>query len=64
VAVLVILSSCQSLRVLAAPIEGEGFAYEIRHHSVLTAALGLEQRRPPSDSASRRFFQHVDVAAF
>jgi hypothetical protein len=26
-------------------------------------ALGLELRRPPSDSAFRYFFQHVDVAA-
>ena len=55
VAVLGILSRCQSLRDL------ERFA--IRHHSVLTAALGLELRRPPSDSAFRYFFQHVDVAA-
>jgi len=55
VAVLGILSRCQSLRDL------ERFA--IRHHGVLTAALGLELRRPPSDSAFRDFFQHVDVAA-
>ena len=55
VTVLGILSRCQSLRDL------ERFA--IRHHSVLTAALGLELRRPPSDSAFRYFFQHVDVAA-
>ena len=55
VAVLGILSRCQSLRDL------ERFA--IRHHSVLTVALGLELRRPPSDSAFRYFFQHVDVAA-
>ena len=55
VAVLGILSHCQSLRDL------ERFA--IRHHSVLTAALGLELRRPPSDSAFRYFFQHVDMAA-
>ena len=55
VAVLGILSRCQSLRDL------ERFA--IRHHSVLTAALGLELRRPPSDSAFRYFFQRVDVAA-
>ena len=47
VAVLGILSRCQSLRDL------ERFA--IRHHSVLTAALGLELRRPPSDSAFRYF---------
>ena len=55
VAVLGILSRCQSLRDL------ERFA--IRHHSVLTVALGLELRRPPSDSAFRYFFQHVEVAA-
>ena len=55
VAVLGILSRCQSQRDM------ERFA--IRHHSVLTAALGIELRRPPSDSAFRYFFQHVDVAA-
>ena len=55
VAVLGILSRCQSLRDL------ERFA--IRHHSVFTAALGLKLRRLPSDSAFRYFFQHVDVAA-
>jgi hypothetical protein len=55
VAVLGILSRCQSMRDL------ERFA--IRHHSVLTAALGIELRRPPSNSAFRYFFQHVDVAA-
>ena len=54
VAVLGILSRCQSLRVL------ERFA--IRHHDVLTDALGLELRRPPSDSAFRYFFLQVDVA--
>ena len=54
VAVLGILSRCQSLRDLE--------RFVIRHHSVLTAALGLELRRPPSDSAFRYFFQHVDVA--
>jgi hypothetical protein len=55
VAVLGILSGCQSLRDL------ERFA--IRHHSVLTEALGLELRRPPSDSAFRYFFRQVDTAA-
>jgi hypothetical protein len=30
---------------------------------VLTDALGLELRRPTSDSAFRYFFHHVDVAA-
>jgi hypothetical protein len=39
VAVLGILSRCQSLREL------ERFA--IRHHGVLTKALGIELRRPP-----------------
>ena len=55
VAVLGILSRCQSLRDL------ERFA--ICHHAVLTEALGLELRRPPSDSAFRYFFQQVDVVA-
>lgn len=30
---------------------------------MLTNALGLELRQPPSDSAFRYFFQQVDVAA-
>jgi len=55
VAVLGILSRCQKLRDL------ERFA--IRHHSVFTEALGIELRRPPSDSAFRYFFRQVDVAA-
>ena len=55
VAILGILSSCQSLRDL------ERFA--IRHHTALTSALGIELTRPPSDSAFRYFFQQVDVAA-
>lgn len=54
VAVLGILSGCQSLRDL------ERFA--IRHNTVLTEALSLELRRPPSDSSFRYFFQQVDVA--
>ena len=65
-AVLGILSHCQSLRDL------ERFAE--RHHGVLTKALGIELRRFPSDSAwwlrhaglrpgSRYFFHQVDVAA-
>ena len=54
VAVLGILSGCQSLRHL------ERFA--IRHHSVLKEALGIELRRPPSDSVFRYFFRQVDVA--
>ena len=55
VAVLGIMSGCQSLRDL------ERFA--IRHHSVLSEALDIELRRPPSDSAFRYFFRQVDVAA-
>ena len=55
VAVLGILSHCQSLRDL------ERFAE--RHHGVLTDALGIELRRYPSDSAFRYFFHQVDVAA-
>ncbi|MFM9087660.1 MAG: transposase family protein [Cyanobium sp.] len=55
VAVLGILSRCQSLRDL------ERFA--IRHHAVLTEALGIELRRPPSDSSFRYFFHQVDVVA-
>jgi hypothetical protein len=54
VSVLGILSRCQSLRDL------ERFA--IRHHAVLTEALGIELRRPPSDSSFRCFFHQVDVA--
>ena len=53
VAVLGILSRCQSLRDL------ERFAR--RHHVVLTEALGLDLRRPPSDSSFRYFFLQVDV---
>ena len=55
VAVLGILRRCQSLRDL------ERFA--IRHHSVLTEDLGIELRRPPSDSAFCYFFRQVDVTA-
>lgn len=55
VAVLGILSDCQSLRDL------ERFAR--RHHGTLTKALGLELRQPPSDSAFRYFFLQVDVAS-
>jgi hypothetical protein len=54
VAVLGVLSGCQSLRDL------ERFAR--RHHGALTKSLGLELRRPPSDSAFRYFFLQVDVA--
>ena len=53
VAVLGILSQCESLRDL------ERFAR--RHHAVLTEALAIELKRPPSDSAFRYFFLHVDV---
>ena len=34
-----------------------------RHHAALGEQLGLELRRPPSDSASRYFFLQVDVVA-
>ncbi len=54
-AVLGILSGCQSLRDL------ERFAR--RHHGSLAESLGLELRRRPSDSAFRYFFLQVDVAA-
>jgi hypothetical protein len=55
VAVLGILSGCQSLRDL------EQFA--IRHHTVLTEELSVELLRPPSDSSFRYFIQQVDVPA-
>jgi hypothetical protein len=55
VAVLGILSKYESLRDL------ERFA--LRHHAVLTEALGIELRRLPSDSTFRYFFHQVDVAA-
>jgi len=55
VGVLGIVSGCQSLRDL------ERFAG--RHHAVLTQSLGVELRRPPSDSSFRYFFLQVDVAA-
>ena len=45
VAVLGILSGCQSLRDL------ERFA--LRHHAALNQALGLELKRPPTDSTFR-----------
>ncbi len=53
VAVLGILSGCESLRDL------ERFAR--RHHLVLGKQLEIELRRPPSDSAFRYFFLQVDV---
>jgi hypothetical protein len=52
--ILVIRSGCQSQRTL------ELFA--ILHHTDPTEALGLELRRPPSDS-SYCFFHEVDVIA-
>ena len=55
VAVLGILSKCESLRDL------ERFAR--RHHAVLTETLGIELKRPPSDSAFRYFFLQVDVSS-
>ena len=53
VTVLGILSGCQSLPDL------ERFAN--RHHTALTSALGIELKRPPSDSAFRYFFLQMDV---
>lgn len=47
---------------LATP-DGEGFADARRHHTVLTSVLGLELRRPPSDSSFCYLFHQVDVAA-
>ncbi len=52
VAVLGILNGCESFRDL------ERFAR--RHHSALGKQLGLELRRPRSDSAFRYFFLQVD----
>lgn len=49
--------------IWSATPDGEGFAYAIRHHAVLTESLGIELRRPPSDSSFRYFFHQVDVAA-
>lgn len=37
--------------------------FSIRHHSLLTELLGLERRRPSSDSSFRYFFFHLDVTA-
>ncbi len=34
-----------------------------RHHAVLTGDLGIELKRPPSDSAFRYFFLQVDFTA-
>jgi hypothetical protein len=48
VSVLAILSRCQYLRDLG--------RFAIRHYSVLTEALVLELRQPPSDSWFRYFF--------
>jgi hypothetical protein len=52
-AVLGILSGCQSLRDL------ERFA--IRHHSVLTDVLGVELRRPPSSLHTMRSWYPLRV---
>jgi len=53
VAVLGILSCFQSLRDLE--------RFTIRHHTMLTEALGVELRRHPSESSFRYFFQQVDM---
>ena len=55
VAVVGILSGCQSLRDL------ERFA--VRHHDALMVGLGLELRRAPSDSSFSYFYLKEDVAA-
>jgi hypothetical protein len=49
--------------ISSATPEGEGCAYANSHHTAHTTALEIELTRPPSDSAFRYFFQHVDVAA-
>ena len=54
-AVLGIQSKCDSLRDLE--------PFDRGHHAVLTEALGLDLKRPQSDSAFRYFFLQVDVAA-
>lgn len=36
--------------------------FAIRHHAVLTEALSVELRRPPSDSSFRSGVQQADVA--
>jgi hypothetical protein len=54
VAVLGILSGCQSLRDLG--------RFPIRHHTALNQALGLDLRRPPTDSTFRYLYLQVDVA--
>jgi len=56
VAVLGILSGCQSLRDLERYSFGEGVARAIRDHSILTEALGLKLGRAPSDSSFRWVF--------
>ena len=35
--------------------------FAISHHAVLTEMLGIELKRPPSDSSFRYFFHQVDV---
>jgi len=54
VAVLGILSKCESIRDL------ERFAR--RRHAMLTVLLGIELKLPPTDSAFRFFFLQVDVS--
>ena len=54
VAVLVIMSGCQSLRDL------ERFA--LRHHAALNQALGHELERPPTNFTFRYLFLQVGVA--
>ena len=54
VAVLGILSRCQSLRDLE--------RFVLRYHAALNQAMGLELKRPPTDSTFRDLFLQVDVA--
>ncbi len=72
-AVLGILSGCQSLRDLERYSCGEVFAFDIRHHSALdrgigalaaATAIGLVPVAPPRwPAASRYFFLQVEVTA-
>ena len=54
VAVLGILSACQSLRHLG--------RFATRHHAVLNQAFGLELRRPATDSTFSYLYLQVGVA--
>ena len=49
--------------ILSATPDGEGFAFANRHHTALTSALGIDLKRPPSDTAFRYFFLQMDVTS-